>query len=195
MKNKRQTSKEQTLNKIVEVTRQLIIQQGIITLNTVEIAKTANIAHGTIFAHFASKELLISHICQQELKKIALKLRELSENQSNEINNLLDKYLNLLAENEDFFVVISKDFPFLNPDLQKTIISNESIVRNILYQHIENGIKNGIYKNVDITMSLSFLIGCINLYLGRKEYFVTKTSIILEKKEKLIQTFLEILIP
>ena len=169
---------------------------GILLLNTLDIAKEANIAHGTVFAHFPNKEMLISNIIETELKSIARNLKEMIDNQSDGIGILLGNYMNLLAQNEDFFVVIAKEFPFLNPNLQKSIISTESIIKNIIYQHIETGIKNGIYKQIDITMSLSFLFGTINYYLSRKEYFITKNDkIIMEKKQQIIDIFFEIINP
>jgi len=195
-KNKRQISKEQTFTKIIEVAKNLIIKHGIINFNTIDLAREANIAHGTVFAHFGTKEALISEIIGSELKRIAANLKLFPENTTSGILPLLENYFDLMAQDEDFFVVIAREFTFLNVELQHSIISTEIIIRNILYQNIEKGLKSGIYKNIDITMALSFLMGTVNFYLGRKEYFVSNgNKILIEKKHHLINTFLEILIP
>ena len=60
MKNKRQQAKQLTFDKILQVTKKLIEEVGILKLKTIDIAKNANVAHGTLFAHFETKEALPS---------------------------------------------------------------------------------------------------------------------------------------
>lgn len=190
MKNIREEAKYQTFNKIIKSAKEVIIEKGILNLKTIDVSKKANIAHGTLFAHFKTKDLLISEICQIELKQIAIQLKEITRNQIIDISSLVEKYLVLVAENEDFYTVLAKEFPFLSENIQESIISNEIIIRNILFQKIENG----NFNNSNITMTISFLFATINYYLGRKEYFVNSNNKLMdEKKNEIITTFLKLL--
>ena len=194
MKNKRQESKSQTLEKIIKSTKDLIIKHGIIQLKTLDVAMEAGVAHGTLFAHFANKELLVSEVCQIELRQIAIKLKEMADQTSFELKELLENYLELVAENEDFYVVIAKEFPFLQEQIQHSIIGNETIVKNILYLKIENEIKKGYLMVEDITTLIAFFFASIQYYLSRKEYFVSNAGKLVEqKKDQIINTFLKLL--
>ncbi len=193
MKNKRQIAKQQTFDKIVKTSKELIIEQGIINLKTLDVAKKAGIAHGTLFAHFETKEILISNICQNELLKIARKLKSITENQT-DIIPLLESYLSLIADNENFYVIIAKEFPFFDSSIQQSILANETIIKNILYRKIEAGNETGQFSVKDITMSVSFFFASINYYLSRKEYFVNgKGKLMNQKKEQIIDTFMRLL--
>ncbi len=193
MKNKRQLAKQQTFDKIVETTKELVIEQGIINLKTLDVAKKAGIAHGTLFSHFETKEVLIANICQNELLKIARKLKSITENQT-DIIHLLESYLSLIANNENFYVIIAKEFPFLDSSIQQSILANETIIKNILFRNIESGNKTGLFNVKNITMSVSFFFASINYYLSRKEYFVTgKGKLMNQKKGQIIDTFMKLL--
>lgn len=190
MKNNREIAKYQTFNKIITSAKEVIIKKGIINLKTLDVAKKANIAHGTLFSHFQTKDVLVSEICQTELKNIAVRLKEITRNQQINIASLLEKYLSLVAENEAFYIIIAKEFPFLSKPIQESIISNEVIIRNILYQKIENG----NYNVANITMTISFFFATVNYYLSRKEYFESgKGGLMNEKKNDIISTFLKLL--
>jgi len=193
MKNKRQIAKNKTLDRIIQAAKELIISHGIINLKTLDVAKQAQIAHGTLFAHFATKELLTAEICQIELKRIARKLKNIAENNT-EITSLLFNYLTMIAKNESFYVVLAKEFPFLDIRVQQSILANETIIKNILFKKIEQGNETGEFRVSDITMSVSFFFASVNYYLSRKEYFVNgKEKLMNQKKKQIIGTFLSML--
>jgi AcrR family transcriptional regulator len=193
MKNKRQIAKLQTFDKIIATTKQLISDIGIIDLKTLEVAKKAGIAHGTLFSHFETKEALIAKVCQNELLAIAKTLKKITE-QDTGVISLLKSYLNLVAENEDFYVVIAREFPFLDTSIQERILANETIIKNMLYQKIEAGNNAGQFNVEDITMTISFFFASINYYLSRKEYFVSgRGKLMNQKKKQLIKTFMNLL--
>lgn len=193
MKNKRQITKQQTFNEIIKVTTNAIIEQGIINLKTLDIAKKAGIAHGTLFAHFETKEALIVKVCQNELLSIAKELKKITE-QHIDIISLLENYINLVAENEDFYVVIAKEFPFLDDSIQQSILANENIIKYILYTKIEQGNKSKQFSVTDITTTVSYFFASINYYLSRKEYLVTGSGKLMEqKKNQIIETFMKLL--
>jgi AcrR family transcriptional regulator len=133
MKNKRQQAKQTTFEKIIKSAKKLIEENGILKLKTIDIAKDANIAHGTLFAHFETKEILVAKVCQMELIRIAKKLKKIAESRT-KIDVLIDNYLALVAENEEFYIVIAKEFPFLDEKVQQSVLATETIIKNILYK-------------------------------------------------------------
>lgn len=190
MKNKRELSKIETYNKIVKSAKIKISSNGILNLTTLEIAKHANVAHGTIFSHFPQKELLYIKVFSDESKRIAKNLYDLTCDSDIRLKQLLINYLNTLIEDEGLHENIAREFPFYKPEIQNEIICTESIVRNLIYEKIEKGIANKLYTEVNITMAISYLFGTINFYLSRKGIFAEGKSSVLEAKKKdIIDTF------
>ena len=189
MKNKRQLLKQITKDLILETTKQLIVENGVLKTTTKEISISCKVAHGTIFSHFENRDKLISVVVKNELMEIAKKLYKIKETDFT-LEELLTHYLNFVEENEDFLVVVYKEFSFLNKNLQREIITTESIVKNIFYNKIEKNIR---HKDLKPQIILSTLFGTINYYLSRKEYFVSSGSVIAEKKNDIINTFINLI--
>lgn len=189
MKNKRQISKETTRNLILEKTKELIVKNGIIATSTKSIADYCKIAHGTLFSHFNTRETLIAEVLKIEFLRVAKRLYEMkSANKSLEF--ILTNYFELLIEEEELFVVVNKEFPFISDSIKMEIITTESIVKKLILQKIEQGISDGIFKSIKPTMAISFLFATLNYYLCRKEFFVESGSVIKLKKDEIINTFL-----
>ena len=191
MKSNRQISKEQTFEKILNATKQVIIKKGVLSFTTLEIANTAKIAHGTLFAHFSNKELLVTEIFKRELLRIAKNLKDITYSSDVNLSGFLTAFIDYLSDEEDFITVIAREFPFYNATVQREIIANEAIVKIMLHQMVEAGVENGIYRNTDITTLISVLFATIYYYLARKEFHVKGNgSLLQQKKQNIIETFL-----
>jgi AcrR family transcriptional regulator len=188
--NKRQLKKAQTREKILTIAKELFIRQGVLQTTTLEVAKACQIAHGTVFVHFPTKDALIVAILEQELKRMATEVYELAM-QSDQLEVLLEKYLQYVEQEEDFLAVIAREMPFYPPELRHSLLAQECIIRHLFFTAIEHGILAGRFKPVDITMALTFLFGAINYYLAHKSQFVAQGSVIKAKKETIYDTFLQ----
>jgi AcrR family transcriptional regulator len=192
MKNIREISKENTRRLILDTTREIIVLQGIINTSTKQISDKCKIAHGTIFAHFKNREVLIGTVVKTELIRIAEKLYQLAE-KNIPFGNLLEEYLNLVSEEEDLLVVINKEFAFFSEYLKNEIITTETIVKKFLYDALSKDIETGLMKPLNVSMLISCLFGTISHYLVRKEYFVSSGNVIMQKKQEIIQLFINLI--
>jgi AcrR family transcriptional regulator len=192
MKNLRKISKETTRNLILEKTKQLIISNGILKTSTKQIADLCKVAHGTIFSHFNSREVLIGTIIKEELIRIAQKLYQIAEINGKFVE-MLEEYLNLVIEEEELLIVINKEFPFFSEYLKNEIITTETIVKKFFYNKLLEESLTVNREPLNISVVISILSGTISYYLTRKEYFVSSGSVINKKKEDIIKIFLNIL--
>lgn len=194
MENKRSISKENTFSKIIASTNSLILKDGVLKVTTLNISKHAHIAHGTVFAHFKTKEDLIIKVIKDKLLSIAKKLKDLAQSKQSSLVAVLENYFDLMINEERFFEILAIEFPFFPEVLKKEIISTEAIMKNIIYAMIERGIKINIYKKTDITMAISYFFGTLNYYLTRKDFFSeNKSSVLRMKKNSIINTFFQLL--
>lgn len=192
MKKIREIAKESTRALILDKTKELIVSKGILKTSTKQISDYCNVAHGTIFSHFNNREQLISSVIKRELIRIAKALYKL-EDLNVPFDQLLDKYLSLVAKEENLLAILNKEFPFLSDGLKREIVTTESIVKKLFYNRIEQGIHENIFKPMNISVILSFLFGTIQHYLIRKELFIDSGSIIKKKKNEIINIFLTLL--
>jgi len=192
--NKRDIDKHNTRKLILDETKALIIKAQETSISTAFIAKSCNLAHGTLFIHFPTKNELIYELFHQELKRIANKLY-LIVNTSPQVSLevLLDKYFLFLEKEEKFLSIIAKELPLYPEKLKRDIMTTEIIIRNFFYSTIEKGIEKNIYQTIDITTTLTFLFGTIDYYLRMKSYFVSKGSVIAQKKDDIKKCFVAFL--
>jgi len=190
--NKRQKQKQTTKAKILSAAKQIYIDKGILNTATSQIAQAAGIAHGTLFLHFPNKDILVLELIDEEMSKFSESLKELIL-ESSEIKKILQQYLQLIIAEEGFFSTLAKEMPFYNSVLRRKILFRESLIREHFHKVINDGIKNGSYKKLDIPSALNFLFGTINYYLSLRSSFVQTGSVIKKFQKQIISTFLKML--
>jgi AcrR family transcriptional regulator len=190
--NQRKKAKKETREKLLVAAKDEFVKNGLLNISTVDIAKRAGVAHGTVFFHFQNKEILLVEVFDRELLKITDELYVLLHG-SNDLEDLLNTYLSFLEREETFFAIIARETPFYSPELRRTILGREAAIRHYFYLAIEKEIKQGQYKAVDITAALTFLFGTLNYYLCLSESFVAGGSVIREKRRAIVDTFIKLL--
>ena len=189
--NKREYSKIQTRELIVNTSKRLFINKGILNTTTAEIAKECGIAHGSIFQHFGNRENLINVILDGEIKRIALSIRNNCK-ASQEIDVLIESYIAVTSTEEDFLSMIYKEMPFLSENNKMNIIALEAIIRNIFFLSIEEGIKKGTLCNTNITLGLDAFFATIIHYLSLRELYSKGNNVIEARKQDITEIFIMI---
>jgi len=190
--NKRQIQKKKTREIILKQAKKCFTEKGFLNTTTSEIASESKIAHGTLFLHFKSKDMLIIEILDLQLEAISLKIIELIRD-TNALEEILIKYLELLQKEEGFFYILAKELPFYNEQLRRKIIFRESIIRSKFVKAINEGIDKGSYIECDSVTATTFLFSIINHYLSLKEIYVSEGSVISKFKTRIVSTFISFL--
>ena len=190
--NKRQIQKLKTRKQILKAAKNCFSSKGFLNTTTSEIANDSGIAHGTLFLHFKNKEILIIEILDQQLENISMKIIELIKD-TVDLGEILERYLEFLEEEEDFFCVIARELPFYPDQLRRKIIFRDSLIRSKFIKAIETGINTGKFKPCDSVTATTFLFSTINYYLSLKPMYVSEGSVIKKFKDKIISTFIDFL--
>ena len=188
--NKREQKKQETRNAIFEAAKEEFINNGFLNTNTKTIADRAGVAHGTLFLHFNTKNNLIEKVFEEKFISVNNQLEKILGDKG-DIESLLLGYLNFLQKNESFFEVLAKELPYYPQDIRVRVFLKEASARNYFYKCIQKGIADGIYKDVDIKMSLTFLFGTISYFLVNKQNIIKNGSIIGNKRDSIIVTFIK----
>jgi AcrR family transcriptional regulator len=188
----REAIKQETRRKLLAAAKQEFIAAGLFDVSTLAIAQRAGVAHGTVFFHFQNKETLLIEVLDQELLRLTDELRLLLSGPS-DLAALLNRYLDFLQREEDFFATLAQEMPRYPPPLRRTVLGREAAVRMYFYQAIENAIASGTCKPVEITTLLNFLFGTLNYYLSLRSSFAGEGSVIAEKRQTIVGTFIQLI--
>jgi AcrR family transcriptional regulator len=188
----RAEAKKETRRRLLAAAKQEFVRNGFFAISTVDIARNAGVAHGTVFFHFQNKETLLVEVLDQELMRITDELRQHLDGLP-DIEALLGHYLDFLAQEEDFFAILACETPLYEAPLRRTILSREAAVRMYFYQALETAIEQGRCKPVEITTLLNFLFGTLNYYLSLRDSFSEGQSVIAQKRETITETFLQLI--
>ncbi len=186
--NKRQKQKQKTREKIVSCAKELFIQKGFLHTTTSEIAAAAGIAHGTLFLHFPAKESLILEIMDTVLEQIQAALQPVIAHAGN-LDEIIRCYLDLIEQHEAIFSTKAREMPFYGDELRRKLLFRDAIIRGHFHTLFQQGIDDGIYRQVDIQTALTFFFGAIHYYLSLKQIFVVDGSVIGKFKDQIISTF------
>ena len=189
---KRSKAKELTRQKILDSAKRAFIENGFMALSTVDVAKSAGIAHGTVFFHFESKEALLTEMLQRELLIITGRLYERLSG-SADIETMLVTYLDSLQTQELFFSVLARETPFYSPELRRAVLGYEAGSRSYFCNALEREIAVGRCKNVSVTTTIGILFGALSYYLSMRDSFSDGSSVIAEKKQTIIETFMALI--
>ncbi|MCJ7626556.1 MAG: TetR/AcrR family transcriptional regulator, partial [Anaerolineaceae bacterium] len=189
MPNKRQINKLKTREKLFQTAKDVFLEKGFLDASTAEIAQRADVAHGTLFLHFESKENLIMSIFDEMLIQLTDELNDVL-NDLSDMREMLEIYLDWLERNEVFYVIIARELPYYTDSLRRIILGREGAARHYFIKAIRRGIQSGIYKEVDETSAVNFLFAAIHFYLRLKPAYAEGESVIQTKKDEIIHTFL-----
>lgn len=185
--NKREESKIQTRELILKKTKELINKTGVLNLTTAVIAKECNIAHGTLFQHFGNRDILINTVFDEELKRIAQRIKE-NCNDVSDLNVLLQSYLKVIYDEEAFLCILYRELPFFPEEIQCNVISLEAILRNVFYTSIYEQ-KNRKIKADEITLRLDAFFSTVIHYLSLKQLYSPDGDVINSKRTDIIKLF------
>ena len=67
---KRDESKKNTRNRIIEATKKLFFENGLVRVSTKDISKMSGVAQGSIFLHFTTKDNLLHEVIVSEIQEL-----------------------------------------------------------------------------------------------------------------------------
>ncbi|MCF7925832.1 MAG: TetR/AcrR family transcriptional regulator [Candidatus Izimaplasma sp.] len=165
--NKRELSKNNTRKHILQVTEQLIKENGLLKVSTKDISNAANVAQGSIFLHFKTKKILFFNIFS---KKIDVVEKQLHQKCSLQIKpeDFLRNFLDVFIEHEGLLSRMVKDYAYMQTDLKTKIDNLENEIKNILFDYLrKHNINNHSIVNSFIVIDA--------FYAQIKEYLKEKT--------------------
>src|SRR5271154_1638869 len=107
----------QTRQEILRAARRVFEARGFVGARTQDVAEAAGVSHGSVFAHFGSRDALIAAVVDEAiLDAEAITRRRLKS--ASAIEDVLSGHLEGLARYEDIYARIIAERPFLPKTVQ-----------------------------------------------------------------------------
>ncbi|MCE5294291.1 MAG: TetR/AcrR family transcriptional regulator [Chlamydiales bacterium] len=185
MKNSRHDQKVQTKEKLLKTAYQEFSRKGLLATKTADIALAAGVAHGSLFAHFATREALILAVIDDFGMHLGLKFQDVMKEGS--VEAVLKAHLDVLQEWEPFYIQLVICGPHLPAEIRASIVNIQS---GIAF-HIQNALSNNAF-DAPLHLIVNTWLGLIHYYLANSDLFCPSGSILTAKGPELIQFFVKL---
>lgn len=192
LETKRQKQKKLTKKHLIEIAIKQFGENGIITTRTADIAKAANVSHGTVFAHFSTQEELLISVIEEFGNRITHRLHELI-NSNSSLLEVLDAHIEGLVEFEPFYTRLIIERRLLPESVRNTYIMIQSSISFHIGIAAEKEIKEGTIRKVPIHLIYNTWIGLIHYYITNSDLFSTKGSVLMQYRHELLQHYINLI--
>lgn len=190
--NKRQIQKAETRKYIIEVALSLFAKDGLLSTRTSDIAASANLSHGSIFAHFSTRDALLEAVIDEFGMRVTNVLHGLVESQSG-LRGLLEAHLKGIQEYEEFYTRLISEASVLPESARHTLIGIQSAVSFHLIQEAEREMNESKIIRMPLNLMFNTWVGLVNYYLMNKDLFAPGESVIARYGQQLIDHYMNLI--
>lgn len=129
-----------------------------------EVAKIAEIAKGTVYNYFSSKEQLYFAIMKEKLQKLTSSLKDEIEHELNSIDALetfIHYLYSFMVSNSEFFFIYQKDNLKASNEFCEEVAHLEGELKSILIEIVRNGKDENLFRSVDEKFAVELILGSI----------------------------------
>jgi AcrR family transcriptional regulator len=145
----------------------------VLETSTAQIARESNVAHGTIFLHFRTKDELVEQVFVERLRLAAIELDARYEEEWS-FEQLVGVFLDYVAENEQLFEVYCRELPQFGIGVKPAVLSFELTVRDSFFKSL----RDERVPEVSIPLLLNLLFAQLSYYYGLADVLCGSGSVI-----------------
>jgi AcrR family transcriptional regulator len=181
--------KEHTRQNLIKTSLSIFSKRGIASTNTAEIAKCANVSHGTIFLHFPKRDDLVFAVMKEFGDQLASQF-DLASKSSKNLTGILKAHLKTLAEFENFYTNLIKELAYLPDKVRSHFFMLQSAISHKIDIEAQKEIAAGKIKKIKRDKFFNTWIALLHYYMMNKEIFSPNESVIKLLGDDLLEHFL-----
>jgi AcrR family transcriptional regulator len=190
----RTEKKQQTRGLLIATALDLMAERGITATRTIDVAERAGVAHGTVFVHFPTREDLVAAVVGEHAGQIAVLLHELA-GEGVTVRDILSAHLAGLGEHEAFYARLVMEGPLLPPYARATLLGIQSAISARLAEAAEREMVAGRIRRMPIPLLFNTWLGLVHHYVGNRELFAPRQSVVERWGPTLLDHYLGLLRP
>lgn len=187
-KSARQLQKEQTRETLLSAAYDVFSRQGITKTRMEDVAKEANVSHGTVFAHFKTQEALVEAVVGFYGRQMALETH-LKAAEGAGLSAVLGAHLQGIAAHEAFYTRLVQESGQLPQGAKESFAGIQAAVSLHFSMALD---KEGVTQRLHLPAHLLFGIwtGLVHHYLMNADSYAPGGGVILKHGDMLKASFL-----
>lgn len=164
VKEKREIRISRKRERIIETASELFSKMSYHEVMMDDVAKLTDVAKGTVYNYFTSKEELYFSIMKMRMEKLTSSLKAKVESETNSIDSLKSFIIHLymfMMKYQSFFLIYRKEFMNTDNELCAKYKALEKQLHNLLAEIIRNGKVKGLFRNIDESFAVNVILGSI----------------------------------
>ncbi len=190
----RQEQKQKTRAKLLRVALRIFSKKGIMATRAADIAKAAGLSHGSVFAHFPTRDDLVTAVIEEFGKRVTRKTHDVV-NQNAIVREVLVSHLSILAQYEDFYTRLVMEGPLLPPTARSTLIGVQSAIALHLSAAMKREMAEGTIRQVSLPLIFNTWLGLVHHYLVNGDLFAPRESVLTRYGQDLLDHYMGLLVP
>lgn len=192
IETQRQKKKLETKKLLINTAMYQFAKDGLITARTSDIAAAANVSHGTLFAHFPTREILLNEVIEEFGMRIISRLHELV-NSNGGMREVLEAHLKGISEYEAFYTGLVSEARLLDESARNQFVMIQSAISFHIIQVAEHEMKAGKIREMPMDMLFNTWVGLIHYYLVNGDLFAPGESILKRYSKQLIEHYMDLI--
>lgn len=176
----RKEQKEQTRARITEAALEVVARDGLLAANTADIAQAAGVAHGTVFAHFPTRDDLLCAVIEEFGARVAYRMHILAENGTG-VRQILQAHVQGLRENERLYVRLITEGRLIPEKARMSFVMIQSAISLHLGAAVERETRDGGMRPMPLHLFFNTWIGLVHYYLSNGDLFAPGEASVLAK--------------
>lgn len=161
---------------ILSAAEQLFAEKGFEGTTVRDIAHMAGVNLAMISYYFGSKEKLFEALVEYRSGYTAVVIEELAQDEAlspmQKMYNLIDFYVDRILSNYKFHNIVSRHFSTLqSSDLKEVLMRMKEKNLEQIKKIMDDGEKKGVFRKVDLELTMGTIIGTISQMTLAKEYY------------------------
>lgn len=191
--SQRRKQKEQTRKLLIKAAFEQLAKDGLTTARTADIAQAAGVSHGTVFAHFPTRDDLLTEVINVFGARVTRRLHELASGGG--VREILEAHLKGLAEFEAFYTRMVMEGSLLPESTRNNLIMIQSAVSFHLSQAAAREMAAGTIRPLPMHLLFNTWIGLVHYYLANGDLFSPGQPVIERYGKELLEHYLNLITP
>ncbi len=162
---------------MLEGALRLCSDQGFLDLRTLDLAESIGVSHGSVFVHFATREVLLAEIAGELGRRITDRLHAVETNRGG-LRRALAAHLECLAADEVIYRHLVLAAPLLPDVLRDAWLCVQSAVSHHIAGAAKRELETGSLKRMPMHLLFNGWLGLVHHYVIHRVVFAPGASVL-----------------
>jgi len=193
-RNRRIEKKQRTREAILRAAAAEFAELGLARGTTAGVARRADLAHGTVFLHFKTREALIEAVFESKARELAALLNDRCE-RAQDLREVMRSQIQVLAEYELIYTVLLREGAAVSEVLRATLLGLHSTMAAHLAAAAFRDRVRGRLRQMPLPLLVNGWLGLLHQYLGQRELVSPGRSVLAARGPDLMEHYLGLVTP